>query len=171
MKKKTSVAVAALVVGLFTAQQAKPDIFGADVAVLTSILAQVREQVAQARQIYSGVQQTRDQIVRAANFVKNPQSWQSYLGRAQDVLAQSGRADDAAVLAQLQTTLSVAREAQQRVSYDQISTADMTRLSELTIEQSRLQEQANHLSAVMQFATSYQQKSRQKQWGCVSCSL
>lgn len=168
---KKSKAVGLVLVGLLAAQQAKPDLFGADVGVLTAILGQIEQEVAQARAIYQGVQETRNEITQAANYIQHPQSWLSYLNTAAN-MAGASNGSDLAELQRLRAMLQATHEAYTQFSYAQLSAGDMARMNQLGLQMMDLQQRADSLNASLQSIGIYQDKVRQSgDWGCISCTI
>lgn len=169
MKSRTKVIAAAAVgIGL-AAIPAHSQVLS--LPVLYSILAQIQQEVAQARAIYQGVVNTKEEIVQAANYVRHPQSWKQYLDTATSIAAVSNGADHTE-LQRINSMLRATREAYAQFSYQQLSAGDMVRVNQLGAQMMDLQQRSDTMTAGLQSVEQYQNKvSTDGDWGCVSCTL
>jgi conjugal transfer/entry exclusion protein len=169
---KKSKVLGVVVVGLLVAQQAKPDIFGMDIGVLVAILGQVQQEVAEARQIYAGIQQTKSQIEQMGAFVKSPGAWRRALDGAQVALSQVSNGTDNETLKEINEAIRASQQVYKTISYEIPTTSNMVALSELSLQQAQLKREADQLNASLQSIGQYQDKVKQSgDWGCVSCSI
>lgn len=163
--------IALLVVGLLTARQAKPDLFGMDMGVLMAILVQVEQQVMAAKQIYDGIMSAQKEVMQAANYIKHPQSWTNYLNRAANMGGVSN-GNDANELGRINAMLKATRQAYAEFQYQQLNAGDMARMNQLGIQMVDLQQRADSLNAALQSAGLYRDKVKQSGgFGCVSCTV
>jgi hypothetical protein len=145
--------------------------FGLDTAVLYSILTQIQQEVAQARLIYQGVVTAKNEITQAANYVRHPQNWRTYLDTASRITGVSN-GTDWAELQRINGMLKATREAMDQFSYTQLSAGDMARMNQLGIQMMDLQQRADALNASLESIGTYRSKVQSSgDWGCVSCSV
>jgi hypothetical protein len=110
-------------------------------------------------------------VIQAANYVRHPQTWTSYLDTAVRVTGASN-GSDLAELQRINSMLRATREAYAQFSYAQLSAGDMARMNQLGIQVMDLQQRSDALNASLESIGSYQDKvQRDGDWGCVSCSL
>lgn len=170
MKRNRLLALSAVGLGLAVIP-ARAQFGGLDTAVLYSILGQIQQEVAQARLIYQGVMNTKNEVQQAANYVRHPQNWTAYMDTAVRVAGTSNGAD-AAELQRINAVLKATREAYGQFSYVQLSAGDMARMNQLGMQMIDLQQRSDSLNASLQSIGAYQDKVRADgDWGCVSCSI
>jgi hypothetical protein len=115
-----------------------------------------------------GVVNAKEEIMQAANYVRQPQSWTSYMDTAIRITGISN-GTDWAELQRINSVLRATREAYSQFSYTQLSAGDMARMNQLGIQMMDLQQRSDALNASLQsIGAEYQDKVRTDETGAVS---
>jgi hypothetical protein len=147
MKRKASfILVTGLSAGLLIPATAKADIFGADLAFLSQLVAQGVAMLKQAADLYRTEQQAQRNIQQTAHFLEHP-TWQGALQRGQDALGVYSDTTDNARLARLLRQIQIGREAIQEANGQPLSLESAASVSRLSLELASAKEQASVLDA------------------------
>ncbi|MFL6465956.1 MAG: hypothetical protein ACJ73N_16295 [Bryobacteraceae bacterium] len=149
MKRKASfILVAVLSAGLLVPVKAKADLFGADLAFLSQLVAQGISMIKQAADLYATEQKAQHNIEQAAHFIAHP-SWSGVLQRGQDALETYSDTSDAGKLARLRRQIQIGREAIQEANGQPLTLDAAANVSRLSLEVAGAKEQASALEAQM----------------------